>query len=98
MYAVEKCKIPGYFGDQRSTSRETHQAHENRKNYLILNMTPEKQDKTEFRIEQTLFCRLNTNKKLSNNGSDISSESVKCDKICSNNEQMDAVMRNQTGR
>ena len=39
--------------------------------------------KTEenFRIEQTLVSRLNTGKKLSN---DISSKSVKCDKICSN--------------
>ena len=46
MYAIEKCKIPGYLGDQISTSRETHQAHENRKNDLILIMTPEKQDKT----------------------------------------------------
>ena len=46
MYAVEKCKISGYLGDQRSTSRQTHQAHENRENDLVLIMTPEKQDKT----------------------------------------------------
>ena len=46
MYAIEKCKIPGYLRDQRSTSRKTHLAHENRKNDLILIMTPEKQDKT----------------------------------------------------
>ena len=45
MYAIEKCKIPGYLGDQRSTSRETHQVHENRENDLILIMTAEKQDK-----------------------------------------------------
>ena len=48
MYAIEKCKIPGYVGDQRSTSRETHQAHKNRENDLILIMTPEKQDKTKL--------------------------------------------------
>ena len=48
MYAIEKCKIPGYLGDQTSTSRETHQAHENRENDLILIMTPEKQDKTKL--------------------------------------------------
>ena len=56
MYATENCKTPGYLGDQRSTSRETHQAHENRKNDLILIMTPEKQDKTlEFFLFPSVF-------------------------------------------
>ena len=52
------------------------------KNDLILIMTPEKQNKTW--VEQTLVSRLNTSKKWSDNENDISSKSVKCDKICSN--------------
>ena len=40
--AVGKCKISGYLGDHRSTSRETHPTHRNnKKDDLILNSTPE---------------------------------------------------------
>ena len=39
--AVGKCKISGYLGDLRSTSRETHPTHRNKTNDLILNLTPE---------------------------------------------------------
>ena len=74
MYAVEKCKIPGYLKDQTSTSRETHQAYKNRKKDLIRIMTPEKQDKTSESTGST----------LARNEATTFSESVKCVKICSN--------------
>ena len=83
MYAVEKCKIPGYLGDQRSTSRETHQAHENRKNDLILIMTLEKQDKTlELSKHWSADSTPARNKVIMKRTYPV--KSVKCDKICSN--------------
>ena len=82
MYAVEKCKIPGYLGDQRSTSRETHQAHKNRKNDLILIMTPEKQDKTlELSKHWSVDSTPARNKVIMKRTYPV--KSVKCDKICS---------------
>ena len=39
--AIGKCKISGYLGDLRSTSRETHPTHRSKTNDLILNLTPE---------------------------------------------------------
>ena len=83
MYEVEKCKIPGYLGDQRSTSRETHQAHENRKNDLILIMTPEKQDKTlELSKHWSADSTPARNEVIKNTTYPV--KLVKCDKICSN--------------
>ena len=83
MYAVEKCKIPGYLGDQRSTSRETHQAHENRKKDLILIMTPGKQDKTlELSKHWSVDSTPARNEVIMKRTYPV--KSVKCDKICSN--------------
>ena len=83
MYAIEKCKIPGYLGDQRFTSRETHQAYENRKNDLILIMTPEKQDKTlELSKHWSVDSTLARNEVIMKRTYPV--KSVKCDKICSN--------------
>ena len=83
MYAIERWKIPGYLGDQRSTSRETHQAHENRKNNLILIMTPEKQDKTlELSKHWSVDLTLARNEVIMKTTYPV--KSVKCDKICSN--------------
>ena len=83
MYAVEKCKIPGYLGDQRSTRRETHQADENRKNDLILIMTPEKQDKTlELSKHWSADSTPARNEVIMRTAYPV--KSVKCHKICSN--------------
>ena len=83
MYAIEKCKIPCYLGDQTSTSRETHQAHENRKNDLILIMTTEKQDKTLELSKQWLADSTPARNKVIMKTT-YPVKSVKCDKICSN--------------
>ena len=68
-----------------------------RKNDLILIMTPEKQDKT-----LTLSKHWSADSTPARNEVIMKTtypvKSVKCDKICSNYQQMYAVMRNRTTR
>ena len=69
----------------------------NRKNDLILIMTPEKQDKTlELSKHWSVDSTPARNEVIMKRTYPV--KSVKCDKICSNYQQMYAVMRNRTSR
>ena len=67
---------------------------DNSKDNLMLNLTQETQDKTSSGNWAKLVFRLDTRKKWSNKENDISGKLGKCNKICSNFQQMYAVMRN----
>ena len=69
----------------------------NRKNDLILIMTPEQQDKIlELSKHWSVDSTPARNEVIMKRAYPV--KSVKCDKICSNYKQMYAVMRNRTSR
>ena len=68
-----------------------------KKNDLILLMTPEKLDKT-LQLSKHWSPDSTLARNESDNENEISSKSVKCDKICSNYQQMYAVMKNRTSQ
>ena len=72
-----------YGVEKRSVTAAMHQISVNRKNDLILIMTPEKQDKTlELRKHWSVDLTLARNEVIMKRTYPV--KSVKCDKICSN--------------
>ena len=70
---------------------------EYRKNDLILIMTPDKQDKT-LQLSKHWSADSTPARNEMIMKTSYSVKSVKCDKICSNDQEMYAVMRNWTSR
>ena len=63
---LENCKISGYLGDYRSTSRQTHPTHRNKTNDPLLNLTPENIIQKKCRKEGRTWERKNNGHEMQN--------------------------------